>query len=806
MFELPKRIDHQIEEKWQKFWEKNKIFEFNIEDSKPVFVIDSPPPFTSGNLHMGHVLSYSYFDFVARYKRMNGYNVYFPQGWDCQGFPTEVKVEKQYGKKSPEEFRKLCIDWTKQCISNMKKQMIRLGFSPDWRYEYKTMDSSYHKIVQLSILKMYERGQIYRASHPVFWCPNCQSALSKTDTDELERSTFLYTLVFELVCDNEKENVYIATTRPELLHAIVAVLYHPKDERYSKYKNKKVFVYSPFGQKVQLLPDEDVDMNFGTGLVMVCTYGDKQDIIWCYRHKLNYIESISKDGKLLNAGQFSGLKLNEAKEKILQYLADNKKLIKKEKIQQTIRIHDRCSTPIEFLNSFQWFAKITDKKDKLISVAKKIRWVPDFAIAHFIDWASYVEWDWVISRQRVFGTPIPFWICKCGEIIPALEEELPVYPINFRKKCPKCGQEAEGESSVFDCWVDSSITPLIIAKWNEDENFFSKTYPASLRPQGIEIIRTWAFYTIYRCFELTSIPPFKEILLNGNVLAPDGKKMSKSLGNIIEPDKLLEQYGADSIRIWAALSGAMAKDRPFSYQDISFGKNLLIKLLAAGKFLLNAFNSADEIKNFDPNSENLNELSYIDKYYLSKFYYLIEKVENFWKDYQFHQIIKEVSNFFWHEFCDYYLEFIKYRIYSQNQTSNKGAKFVLHIIYSNILLLFSPFIPFTTEEIWQLFKKKENLSITFEPYPNSKKFEKFKFFSKQETEQASIFEQLAALLRKEKSAHKLSFNAQIKKVVIFTSSQNKEILKNFEPDLIATFNIQQLEFLQSQQLEVKLEI
>jgi len=404
---------------------------------------------------MGHVLSYSYFDFVARYKRMKGYNVYYPQGWDCQGFPTEVKVEKKHGRKPPEEFRKLCVEWTGQCIVKMKEQMRQMGFSADWKYEYRTMDSDYHKKVQLSILKMYENSQVYRAQHPVFWCTKCHSALAKTDTDDVERNTQIHDIKFQIKdTAGNLSDLIIATTRPELMHACVAVLYHPTDERYNKLEG--AVAITALGIEVPLLADSDVDKEFGTGVVMVCTYGDKQDVVWLYRHKLDYIAAMDDYGRLTNAGEFDGLKVKDAKEKILQKLKEEGKLISSKPLAQVVKVHDRCKTPIEFKNSYQWFAKITENKEKIKQGARQMQWHPDFAISHLDNWADFVEWDWVISRQRVFGTPIPFFVCtKCNQVIAATPEELPIYPAGKTKKCPKCGGDVQGETSVFDCWVDS---------------------------------------------------------------------------------------------------------------------------------------------------------------------------------------------------------------------------------------------------------------------------------------------------------------------------------------------------------------
>ncbi|MFA5383026.1 MAG: class I tRNA ligase family protein, partial [Candidatus Micrarchaeia archaeon] len=259
------KYSKEIEEKWQREWEKYKVYNFDEskESKKPIYSMDTPPPFTSGKLHMGHILSYAYFDFIARYKRMKGYNVYYPQGWDCQGFPTEVKIEKKYGIKNREEFLQHAHEWTNEMIEKMKKQMISVGFSPDWRYEYKTISPEYHKKVQLSLLNMYELGDLYNAEHPIHWCPRCGSAIAKAETNDIERTTTLNYLKFKCKGDD----VLVATTRPEMLHACVAVLFHPEDKRYSKYANEEI--ETPFGKKVKFIPDKDVDKNFGTGVVMV---------------------------------------------------------------------------------------------------------------------------------------------------------------------------------------------------------------------------------------------------------------------------------------------------------------------------------------------------------------------------------------------------------------------------------------------------------------------------------------------------------------------------------------------------------
>ncbi len=696
-----KHFTPEMEEKWEHYWEEKKIYKFDPELKGEWYVIDSPPPFTSGELHMGHVLSYSYFDFAARYMRMCGKNVFYPQGWDTQGFPTEVKVEAKYGKKDAQTFLKLCIDWTENCIEKMRAQMKRMGFSPDWDYEYKTLSPDYHKMVQKSILRMHKTGDIYRGKHPVYYCWKCMSALAKTDTEDVEEETTLNYLSFILLTESGEKELIIATTRPELVHACVAVCFHPEDERYKNLEVKGVL--TPLGKKVPFIPDNDVEKEFGTGVVMVCTFGDKQDVIWWHRHRLEYIEAFNAEGKIVNSGLYDNLSILDARKKIIEELKHSGKWIKAEKLKHFVKIHDRCKTPVELRLSLQWFAKIKGHEQEIMAAAKSMRWYPEFAVVNMLDWIKNLEWDWVISRQRIFGTPLPFWYCKkCNLIETPEESELPVDPRMQKRMCKNCGSELEGEVSVCDCWVDSSITPLVIAKWETDEEFFAKAYPSTLRPQGLEIVRTWAFYTTYRCLLLTGKPPFKELLINGNVLAPDGKKMSKSLGNVIQPDELVKQYTADAVRQWAAMSGAMAKDRPFSYEDIMFAKKFINKLWNASKYVYlhrNNFVSGKEIAN-----EQIN--NHLDVWIVSKLKATVRAVREAYDKYEYQKAIRTIHEFFWFDFCDYYLEATKNRAYSKNdEIVTKIYTYILEIV----LRLLAPIAPHVTEEIYQRFRKVDSI-------------------------------------------------------------------------------------------------
>lgn len=748
---LQKRYDKTIEEKWQKFWEDNGTYNFDEKDNKkPVYSIDTPPPFTSGELHMGHVLSYCYFDFAARYKRMQGFNVYYPQGWDTQGFPTEVKVEKKHGRLPPAEFREKCVEWTKDMIARMKSQMNQMGFSPDWRYEYKTMDPEYHRKVQYSLTKMYKDKLVYRDKYPVYWCPRCASAVAKAELDDETKNGMLNSIKFE---GPDKEELIIATTRPELMPACVAVLFNPEDERYKKLQGKKV--KTALGKEVPIYADKDVDKEFGSGLVMVCTFGDKMDVVWMHRHNLPLVDLIDKYGKLQNAGELDGLKIAEAKKKVLEQLEKQGKVVKQEQLQQTVKVHDRCKRPVELIPSLQWFADIKTTGKKIKDMAKNVKWVPDFGINYLTDWVDNVEWDWVISRQRVFGTPLPFYYCeKCNETIAADDKELPFYPEKAKKKKCKCGKEMTPETSTCDCWVDSSITPLIIAGWPDDKKRMQRLYPSSLRPQGVEIVRTWAFYTIYRSgVALTDTTPWDTILLNGNVLAPDGKKMSKSIGNIISPTDLQKDYPVDAIRQWAAMSGAMAKDRPFSYEDIKYSKSFITKLWNATKFIQGLGDRVDRKL----------EYTLIDKWILGRLSTLIKECTTHMDGYEYQSTINKIQRFFWHDFCDNYLEYVKYRVYSEKEDKEHPKKqealHTLNQVISTTIRLLAPITPHVSEEIYhEICSPKKDRSIHIEAWP------KYEEEYGKEVEKVETLNEIVKEIRQHKARNKMAQNAEIEKI------------------------------------------
>ena len=788
----------EIEEKWQQEWEKSGVYSFDEKDEeKPVYSIDSPPPFTSGALHMGHILSWSYFDFAARYKRMMGFNVFYPQGWDCQGFPTEIKVEKECGKDLPRsEFKKKCVEFTNKNIVAMKRQMAQMGFSPDWKYEYKTMSPDYHKRVQYSLLKMFEEGLVYRAKHPVLFCTYCRSAIAKAETEEKEAENTFNTLEFTVVEDNEP--LPIATTRPELLHACQAVFIHPDDERAKKLAGKHALT-PVFGKKVPIIADKDVDKEFGTGVVMVCSFGDKEDVAWIYRHKLPTTDAWGQDGKILNAGkEFDGLGINAMREKILEALLSQGKLCKQEKIKRVIKCHDRCGRNVDYLATMQWFIKLQEGK-RIVDAGRKMRWVPEFAMQYLIDWAEFIDYDWVISRQRIYGTPIPFYYCeKCGKEVAPPAEKLPVDPAveKMNKKC-SCGGELLGEKATCDVWVDSSITPLIIGGWPDDEKLLAKVYPASLRPQGKDIIRTWAFYTIARCLSLTTQPPFKEMLINGTVLGKDGKKMSKSVGNYEDPDVLLKKYAADALRSWAAMSGAFARDRPFSYKDVEYAQSFLNKLWNAAKFV------EKSVESYSPKSKK--EYRAVDLWLLSRLNGVIKQCDAAMKEYDYYSAINAVHAFFWHEFCDYYLEDVKYRVYDEagvGTPSKAAAQECLLKVLDATLRLLAPFAPFVTEEIYSEVIAKKGGSIHAAAYPACEE----EYINERKENIGVALHSILSEVRKFKASKSLALNEDVSfiEVALPASVQGEE--KAIEEELLRVARVKSVAFVEGSELKVTVKV
>ncbi len=741
--ELPKEYDYSaVEEKWLNTW-KDSMYYFKRDSKKPQFIIDTPPPYPTGNFHIGNALNWCYIDFVARYKRMRGYNVMFPEGWDCHGLPTEVKVEEEKGitksQVSREEFRRLCVELTTKNIEKMRKSLRRLGFSIDWSNEYITMKPSYYVKTQRSFVQMYDKGMIYQQNHPVNWCPRCETAIAFAEVEYDTRSTVLNYLNFN--------SLKIATTRPELLAACVAVAVHPDDERYREYVNTEIKV-PVFGHKVKVIADKSVDPNFGTGVVMICTFGDKQDVRWWVEHSLPLRKAIDKTGKMTElAGKYAGLSTEECKKAIIEDMKKEGILYKQEALEQNVGLCWRCKTPIEILSERQWFVKII--QEDILSTANEITWVPDYMKVRLENWTGTMEWDWCISRQRIFATPIPAWYClKCGKTKVAKEEWLPLDPTQKAPPEPcDCGsEEFKGEEDVLDTWMDSSISALHVAGWLSDKELL---LPTQLRPQGYDIIRTWAFYTILRSKALLNQKPWETILLNGMVLGEDGHKMSKSRNNFVVPEEVIKKNGADAFRQWAAIGGTTGSDIIFSWKDVVAGSRFLQKLWSIVRFSLPHI------------SEKPAELKPVDRWLLSKLNRLVKEATQKMDACQFDETFKAIRSFTWDVLADNYIELVKSRLYGEGE-GKQAAQHTLYITIETLSKLLAPFLPYFSEEVYSHLKK-ESVHLQTWPEVNESLID-------EEAEAAGeMIKEITSAIRRYKSEHGMALNAPLKGVEIYSS-------------------------------------
>jgi len=792
--EIPKDYNHKKENEWQNKWEDNQIFKFIGDGTKPSYIIDTPPPYPTGSLHMGHILNWAYIDIIARFKRLKGFDVLFPQGWDCHGLPTEVKVEETHNIKkndvSRAEFRQMCVDLTKENISLMKDQMKSIGFSQDWSREYITMTPEYMRKTQLSFLKMYDEGLIYQGIHPVNWCPRCRTAIAFAEVEYDSNKSFLNYVNFPSA-EEEGDGVLIATTRPELMSSCVALVVNPDDERYSDILGSEVEVPIS-GQKVKVIADEDVDPEFGTGAVMVCTFGDKTDVSWVNKHNLEVIEAIDEKGCMTKAaGKYEGMELKACKSAIIDDLKNDNYIVKQEDVDQNVGQCWRCKTPIEILVKKQWFVAVNKFIDDIKEASESMNWVPEHMKSRLLNWADSMEWDWCISRQRIFATPIPVWFCdKCGKIQLPTPEELPIDPTQTKpkEKC-ECGStDFTGEEDVLDTWMDSSISPLNITGWPNPS--FKDNFPTNLRPQGHDIIRTWAFYTTLRTLALEGEKPFEEIVINGMVFGEDGYKMSKSRGNVIGPEEVIEKYGADALRSWAANS-VPGSDLPFDWKDIKHGYKFLRKFWNAFRFISMHILS-DEIATTNEEIDSIKgNLMPLDKWILSKLNSLNIIVSNAYDSYNFATAINSIEKFVWHDFCDEYIEAVKYRLYNDDisEESRAAAKFTLKTVVETSLKLLAPITPHFADEVYQYFESDNDISINSSNWPEIQE----DLINTKSEEDGQLAIEVVSEVRRFKSSSKIPLNVPLQEVNIYTNNDLKTILTEYMGDIKGTLKINDLE-------------
>jgi valyl-tRNA synthetase len=749
MMTVPKEyIPHEVEPKWKAMWDMS-MYHFDWNDStRPQYIIDTPPPYPTGNFHIGNSLNWCYIDFVARYKRMCGYNVMFPQGWDCHGLPTEVKVEEIHGitknEVPREQFRQMCRDLTLGNIEKMRATLMNLGFSVDWSNEFVTMEPAYYSKTQRSFRKMYDMGRVYQSEHPVNWCPRCETAIAFAEVEYDARDTKLNFLNFD--------QLKIATTRPELLAACVAVAINPDDERYNANVGSNVKV-PLFCHEVPVISDIQVDPSFGTGVVMICTFGDKQDVRWWVEHQLPLRKAIDKNGRMTAiAGKYEGLSIPECKAAIIEDLKAQGHLYEQKTLDQNVGMCWRCNTPIEILSERQWFVKIDT--DAVAKAADEISWLPEYMKVRLDNWINTMEWDWCISRQRLFATPIPVWYCKeCGEVMVAKEEWMPIDPT--RQQPPEacsCGCTVfEPEEDVLDTWMDSSITALHVSGWLSEHDL---KLPAQLRPQGHDIIRTWAFYTILRSMALTGKRPWDSILINGMVLGEDGHKMSKSLGNVISPEEVIKDYSADSFRQWAAVGGSPGSDVMFRWKDVVAASRFFTKVWSIYRF------SMSHLEDYEHAEVDVSGLEVIDRWLLSHLNRLIMSVTQSMDTYQFDEAFKAIRGFSWDILADNYLELIKSRLYGDDGTGKQAAKYTLFVTMDTLTRLLAPFAPFFAEEMFSNIGKG---SIHVQSWPQARE----NLIDADVEKSGEFIKDVASAVRRYKSEKGMALNARLEKIELY---------------------------------------
>jgi valyl-tRNA synthetase len=786
--ELPKRYNPQeSEKKWMDYWEKEKIYRFDPESRAEIYSIDTPPPTVSGNMHLGHTFSYSQQDFVVRFHRMLGKNVFYPFGTDDNGLATERLIEKMKKVKGQfmerKEFIGLCLKTLEEIRPDFIHDWKRIGISADFNIFYTTIDKHSQKISQRSFIDLYKKKRIYKKRAPFVWCPDCQTAIAQVEMKDMERdSNFVY-MKFDTSLGKQ---ITIATTRPELLPACVAVHVHPDDKRYKKFIGAKVKI--PFSDReVKINANKDVDMAFGSGIVYHCTYGDMNDVKWIEEFNIRPIEIMNKNGTLNEkAGKFKGLHVKKARPAVIEALKVENRIEKIESIKHSVNVHERCETDIEILTTEQWFIRYLDLKRDFIKYGRKIKWYPNHMRARYENWINGLKWDWNISRQRHFGVPIPAWYCKkCSEIVIADEKHLPVDPLVDKPKnrCACGSSEFEPEKDVLDTWATSSLTPDIAAELFKDKKIFKNLLPMNLRPQAHDIITFWLFNTVVKSYFHREEIPWKDVMISGWALDPHGKKMSKSKGNVVDPRETIKKYSADAIRFWAAGSN-LGDDLPYQEKDLVTGTKFIIKIWNASKF---GFMHLQDYKLQKPK-----KLEMMDSWILSKLSRLVKESTEYFYDYEYSHTKMETDKFFWQIFCDNYLEIIKDRVYNPDRRGKEArlsAQYSLYNTLLTIIKLMAPITPFITEELYHaFFKKHEKInSIHLTKWPDINAIDK-------KAEQAGDFFIYVLLhIRKLKAEKNMSMKDPIKKV----SAKGKiteQDFENIKADLLATINSEEIIF------------
>ncbi|MBT3329054.1 MAG: valine--tRNA ligase [Nitrosopumilus sp.] len=694
----------ELEKQILKQWEEDKIYDFTPQEDN--FTIDTPPPYPSGRpWHIGAAAHYSQIDMIARTARMAGKNVYFPIGIDRNGLPVELYTEKKHKIRMRETDRNEFLNLCRNALDDLEAEMLlimkSLGISGDFANYYRTDSEEYRTLTQSTFIDLWNKGQVYLANRPNNYDWISGTTIADAEIIYQDLQTKLVYMKFKIK-DTDKE-IIIASTRPELLCACRTIIVNPEDERYAQYIGKKIIVPMT-NEEVELRTHHSAQQEFGSGAVMVCSYGDQNDVALFRELELEEIVAIGLDGRMTEvAGDYTGLKPKQARTKIIEDLEAKGLLDKVEEINHRTPVSERSKAPIEIIPMEEYYLKQKESIDKMKKIGEEVTFHPNMHKQILMNWLDSINIDWPISRRRYYGTEIPIWYCKkCSE--PHVPEPGKYYK-PWNEKCPisncvKCDStEFVGEERTFDTWMDSSVSPLFISKFNRDDEFFNKVYPATIRPQAKDIVRTWLYYTLLRCEQLTGEKPWSEAWIMGYGLDEKGMKMSKSKGNAIDPLPVIEKSGADTFRFWSASEINHGYDFRCNEQKIESTRKFLSKLWNVSRFL----SSFPVIESGTPNAS--------DKWILSELDNLVKECKKGYDDYNFFIPAIAIREFTWNVFAAHYIEMVKARAYGIDFSDEErdGAIFTLHKTLSTILKLLAPITPFITEHLWKILYSKESI-------------------------------------------------------------------------------------------------
>ena len=831
-----------VEGKWGNSWVQNKTFAFDKTAAKEnVYSIDTPPPTVSGSLHVGHVFSYTHTDLIARYQRMKGKKVFYPIGWDDNGLPTERRVQNFFGVRceptlpfdsnfvaplepsekqipiSRKNFVELCEKLTLEDEKVFESLFQTLGLSIDWNYTYQTIDKRARTVSQRAFLRNLKRGEAYQAEAPTLWDVTFRTAVAQAELEDRERPGAFHKIGFK---KQNGEKVYIETTRPELLPSCVALVANPDDDRYKELFGKTVTT-PLFDVEVPVVAHQLADPEKGSGIAMICTFGDLTDVIWWREFDLPTRGLIGWDGRIIaenpewltteNAkqtfGKIVGKTSHTAREVLVAELKASGDLVGDPKaITHAVKFFEKGDKPLEIVTTRQWYirngGRDQELRTKLLKRGSELNWHPEYMKVRYENWVEGLNGDWLISRQRFFGVPLPLWYKldadgnpDYDQIIVPDEKQLPIdpqseAPVGFNESQRNKPNGFIGDPDVMDTWATSSLTPQIAASWELDNDLFNQVFPMDLRPQSHEIIRTWLFSTVVRSHLEENSLPWKNASISGWILDPDRKKMSKSKGNVVTPIDLLEEYGSDAVRYWAAM-GRPGTDTAFDTGQMKIGKRLAIKLLNASKFSLS----------LNATLNNADVTQAVDHALLNKLAQVVETATTSFEKYDYTRALEVAETFFW-AFTDDYVELVKERTYgNQGEAAANSARAALGITTHTLLKLFAPFIPFVTEEVWSWWQEG---SIHLQSWPKSSEIITNKSVGMDPLNNVTW---ILSEVRKVKTENKQSMKAEVKILEIWAKAEVIDQVKDAQKDLIAAGNIKDLKLnVADSDIKVKVEL